>query len=461
MTNLYEYPSAFLSETPRSLSRAARVWCLGGVFWMLVAAGLFLLSYARMGGLASEWGAFCPAGNPGILRQAAFALLVYGWGVPLMFGLSLLICCRDSRWNSDWSRAGAWGWHAVILWGVVSVLGGWGSGISMMPFPFAVWPVLIMACVPTVFFVLCFLWGKSHTLSARESLSGMSVLLAFFYLLGGVFFVFVNPLPAFYRTLAAECTTYGLSFGVCCSFVLSAFIKGDSGTKRPLLFSAYFVFVLAQTLLFTGFRTGAGSPYIIGAAQFLGLVAAIYLCRQGDKMEKSGKNIFVSLLLLLGMGMLGFLYFQTYMGNEFAGSERGLSYFMIMMGGVFSLLSAFLLYAEVPRCTGRDWFSRRALSYPLYLWQAGIIVFIVGMIVVGKGAEASNVLLPQHWQSQALVGSLAFLLWLGGSFLFALHVLLVWTGWGRISGRMILAENEDEFRNAESSLHIEKKEELS
>lgn len=460
MTKLYEYPSAFPSETPRSLSRAARVWCLGGIFWMLVAAGLFLLSYARIGGLATEWGAFCPAGNPGILRQAAFTLLVYGWGVPLMFGLSLLICGRDSRWNPDWCRAGAWGWHAVILWGLVAVLGGWGSGISMMPFPFAVWPVLIMAGVPTVFFVLCSLRRKPHTLSARESLSGMSVLLAFFYLLGGVLFVFVTPLPAFYRTLAAECTTYGLSLGVCCSFVLSAFVKDNSGKKCLLLLSAYFVFVLAQTLIFTSFRTGAGSPYIIGVALFLGLVAAIYLSRQGGEMEKSPKNIPVSVWFLLGMGMLSFLYFYTYMGNEFTGVERGLLYFMIMMGGVFAPLSAFLLYTEIPCCTGRDWFSRRALSYPLYLWQVGILVFIVGMIVVGTGAGASNILSPQYWQAQALVGSLSFLLWLGGSLLFALHVLLVWTGWGRISGRMILSLNEDESPQADSSAQIEKKEEL-
>lgn len=460
MTKLYEYPSAFPPETPRSLSRAARVWCLGGILWMLVAAGLFLLSYARIGGLASEWGAFCPAGNPGILRQAAFALLVYGWGVPLVFGLSLLICGRDSRRNPDWSRAGAWGWHAVIVWGLVAVLGGWGSGISMMPFPFAVWPVLIMAGVPTVFFVLCSLWRKSHTLSARESLSGMSVILAFFYLLGGVLFVFVNPLPAFYRTLAAECTTYGLSLGVCCSFVLSAFVKDDSGTKRSLLLLSYFVFVLAQTLLFIGFRAGAGNPYIIGAALFLGLFTAIYLCWQGGKREQSGKNIPVSMLLVLGTGMLGFLYFHTYMGNEFTGVERGLSYFMIMMGGVFSLMSAFLLYIEIPRCTGRDWFSRRALSYPLYLWQAGIIVFILGMIIVGKGAGASNILSAQYWLAQALVGSLSFLLWLGGSLLFALHVLLIWTGWGRISGRMILAVYEDESRKEDSSAQIEKKGEL-
>lgn len=446
--DLYAHPFAFCPQSPVSLSRSARVWCLGGAVWM--AAGLFflLLSFVKTG-IYPEWGVFCSAMNPGILRQVAVALLIYGWGMPTMWGIALLLLGRGSSFDPAWTRAGAWGWNCLVFGGAAAVLSGNGSGISAMPFPAAVWPALVLAVVPVFLLIARVPDNDSRMWGVKGKLSFMSALLGVFYLAGGTVSVFFVSLPAYFRTLAAECTTFGLASGILVAFALAIHLPERRERRRYEwgYVLSWLVFVLTQSFLFMGLRSGMVDKWVFILLALPGFWSALFLAgRRFGSLKGKWPGIY---WLMAGCWILWgfwyFLYAPSAVSSEFAEVPGAwLVYLLILMMGPFACFSALFLYQKVPSCTGRDWLSRRGLVCPLLCWMGGMIFYYVGMFVAAGRSSEEPVFI--YWREQSWVGTISVLMLLAGVMIFAIHLALVWSGGGRITAMSMIGwSREDVF----------------
>lgn len=433
--DLYGHPPTFPPRIPDSLSRAARVWCLGSITWMGVGLFFLLLSFVKTG-ISPEWGVFCSAMSPGILRQSAVALLIYGWGLPMMWGITLLLLGRGSSVEPAWARASAWGWHGLILGGTVAVLCGHGSGISVMPFPSAVWPALVLAAVPVLVLIASVPVSGSGSWGVKGRLSFMSALLGMFYLTGGTVSVFFVSLPPYFRTMAAECTTFGLAIGILVAFAL-AILLPERQEKRKYEWGcvlSWLVFVLTQSFLFMGFRSGMVDKWVFILLSLSGFLASLFLARGrvgSLKGKWSGIHRLMAVCWLL-WGFWYFLYAPSAVSPGF-GEVPGawLLYLLFLMMVPFACFSALFLYEKLPSCTGRDWLSSRGLVYPLVCWMSGMIFYYAGMFVAAGRSSEEPVFI--YWRAQSWVGTISVLILLAGWMIFAVHLALVWSGRGRIA----------------------------
>lgn len=124
------------------------------LFWLIVAclAGILysaVYAYGFISGDQLIW----PTGR---LFFAFYGALVYGWGIPVLFSDKPEKTCQ-------WWQAVTLCWHACVAIGVISIMGGDGSGVLMMPF--SRWLFPIFAILVSV--MACSVWFRSECWHVR------------------------------------------------------------------------------------------------------------------------------------------------------------------------------------------------------------------------------------------------------------------------------------------------------
>ena len=135
---------ALRSSIDRSLRHPVMFFFTSGALWLALAIVLGLVASAKKH--HPEFLTSFPWLDAGKVDAAHMTALLYGWGAQAAFGMIIWLMARLSR--KECTSAGiillaGHLWNAMIMYGVVKIMMGLGSGIAFMELPKEVWPVMI------------------------------------------------------------------------------------------------------------------------------------------------------------------------------------------------------------------------------------------------------------------------------------------------------------------------------
>lgn len=131
--------------TPK-FSAISLPWLSSSFAWLVVSGILGL--WESLPSSASLLGWHLDVGNVGTVILARHGAFNYGWAGMATIAL-VMYCIRPhvAYWHTT-ARAMAWCWNVIIACGTLSVLGGYGSGMAVMPFaPWILLPLIVVAGV--------------------------------------------------------------------------------------------------------------------------------------------------------------------------------------------------------------------------------------------------------------------------------------------------------------------------
>lgn len=432
---LYDYPGGFALQISPSLSRAARVWCAGGMAWL--CAALLLLGLASFKtGFAPDFLTSSLWTSTGVLLRAGKALLVYGWGCSFLFGLGLLLTGEKSRASFDWCRAAGWGWHLVILIGVLSLCAGAGSGWENMPYPVWLWPGLIFCALPVCRAML----GEALSVEGPRPLSIVlavwSALWALVLMTGGYVFVFWAGVPPFFASAGALAVFWGLVLVALCGFACAWGWRGQPGRCARW---AVFCYGGVCLLGLAGFVPLLGSVYpwiplneggirILLTVALAGLVALSFFRNRDRRGREMGVWFLVAFMWI--SRVLLWHYFPD-SGTGVSGREELI--LILLMAGLVGSCCFYGLLLFVPRCTGRDWPCVKAVARLLPVLSLLCVVWFGLAPFLGTGRGMTAPLLANEAVIQARYMTVFYMCLLAGYAFLSFWVAVVWLGGGRLA----------------------------
>ncbi len=458
---------ALRASIDRSLRHPVMFFFTSGAVWLALAIVLGLIASAKKHfPELLDCLSFVDAGR---VDAAHLSALIYGWGVQAAFGMIIWLMARLSR--KECSNAGtilAVGhlWNLFVMIGVLSIMAGKGSGIAYMEFPIFIWPLLIF----------CYLAITIWSLVQFQVRDAGHVYVSQWYLLAGLLwfpwlavsaflFVFVfegHPLMA---TAIASWFKGSLFFLFFLPTALaSAYYLAPKVTGRPVYsynLALFGFWALACLGPWAGMQKLVGAPipqflpYMGAAAMVLILIPAISVGlnilktvygRQEIVAESPSLRFTSSgIVLFVAYGFLSF-FLHTVPAmkmTQFSYSGYGLD--ILGLYGVFSLCAFGAIYFIVPRITGREWLSRRFISWHFFFSLYGVasivICAVVGGITQGQGIEDVSQPFATMASRASQYGwgvTIAWAFLLFANLFFCLHLLLMWARLGRRSSHPTL-----------------------
>ena len=457
---------ALRSSIDRSLRHPVMFFFTSGALWLAVSAGLGFIASAKkhLPEFLDGWSLF----DAGKIDAAHINALIYGWGFQAAFGMIIWLMARLSRkecTSSGIVLVAGHLWNFAVLFGVVGIMLGMGTGVPWMEFPKAVWPVLLLC------YMLITIWSliqfqvrdAGHVYVSQWYLLAAMLWFPWIYMTANLFvFVFDgNPLMAAGIASWFKGTLFLLFFLPVA--VASAYFLAPKVTGRPVYsynIALFGFWTLAVVGPWAGMQKLTGAPipqflpYAGAAAMVLILVPAIAVAINILKtVSGHGETVTASpALRFTAAGVVGLLTYGILSATthafgfslvQFSYTDYGFD--ILGLYGVFSLCAFGAIYFIVPRITRREWLSRRFISWHFYLSLYGVITVaisaIVGGISQGEGIEAWNQSFlagAGRAQSYGWGVTIAWGFLLLSSLFFSLHLLLMWARLGRRSSHPTL-----------------------
>lgn len=464
-------PGALRASIDRSLRHPVMFFFTSGSVWLALAVVFGLIASAKKHspGFLTSFSWF----DAGKIDAAHMSALIYGWAAQAAFGMIIWLMARLSRKECTTVGTILWAghaWNAVVLYGMVKIMMGSGSGIAWMEFPNEVWPLLLLC-----YGMIC-IWSLVQ-FQVRDA---GHVYVSQWYLLAGLLwfpwimltgwcFVFVfdgHPLMA---TGIAAWFKEGLFYLFFLPIaVASAYYLAPKITGRPVYsynIALFGFWALAFFGPWAGMQKLMGAPipqflpYAGAAAMVLILIPAIAvgyniirtILSHGEIVAQSPSLRFTicGIILFIVFGVLSlFLHtVPTMRLTQFSYSGYGLD--ILGIYGVFSLCAFGAIYFIVPRITRREWLSRRLIKwhffFSLYAIATVVSCAVMGGISQGHGIED----LSQPFGTTATRSSqfawgvtISWAFVLLSNLLFFLHLLLMWARLGRRSSHPTLLKEE-------------------
>ncbi|MGC6467131.1 MAG: cbb3-type cytochrome c oxidase subunit I [Akkermansiaceae bacterium] len=455
------------SSIDRSLRHPVMFFFTSGAVWLAVGIIFGLIASAKKH--APQFLDCCPWLDAGRIDAAHMSALVYGWGCQAAFGMIIWLMARLSR--KECTAAGTilvagHLWNLVVLLGVISIMAGHGSGVTLMAFPSYIWISLFFI------YLMITLWSLVQ-FQVRDA---GHVYVSQWYLLAGllwfpwilitaIFFVFTfegHPL------MAAAIAAWFKS-GIFLLFLLptalaSAYYLAPKVTGRPVYsynVALFGFWSLAFLGPWAGFQRLMGAPipqflpYAGAAAMVLILIPALAvgvnilktIQGHGEVAAQSPSLRFTTsgVVLFLTYGVLSFALHNVPAMRMTQFSYTGYGMDVLAVYGVFSLCAFGAIYFIVPRITRREWLSRRFITWHFFLSIYGVAAIvccaIVGGAIQGQGIEDLSQpfgTMAERSNSYGWGITIAWGFLLVANFFFCLHLLLMWARLGRRSSHPTL-----------------------
>ncbi len=133
------------SSIDRSLRHPVMFFFASGALWLVLSIVLGLVASAKK--RYPEFLTCFSWLDAGKVDAAHMSAMIYGWGSQAAFGIIIWLMARLSRKECTASGIILWAahvWNAVVLYGVIRIMMGEGSGVTYMEFPSEVWPLLLV-----------------------------------------------------------------------------------------------------------------------------------------------------------------------------------------------------------------------------------------------------------------------------------------------------------------------------
>ena len=446
----------------RSLRHPVMFFFTSAAAWLAVALVLGIIASAKSH--APEF-----MGNIGWLvygksQAAHLNTLVYGWGCQAAFGIIIWLMARLSRKecrNPGTILVAGHVWNFAVLFGVIGILSGQGTGVPWMEFPSAVWPVLLVSyvfiMVGSVVQFRCKEGG--HTYISQWYLLGAIVWFPWVYATSNLLIFTFDGHPLMDAAINSWFkSTFILLFfvpvGVGAAYYLAPKVTGRPVHSYSLAQMGFWA--LAVIGPWTGMQKLTGAPipqflpYVGAAATVLFFIPAVTVAVNILKTVR-GHNTTISAsptLRFMIAGIIGLLVLGSIgVCLNFPSSIRyaqfsfaAYGYEVLAMYGFFSMCAFAAMYFVVPRITRREWLSRRFIRWHFYLSIYGMSTIVICTIGGGLLQGAAQEYWNMPWSDAATRGyaygwgtTVSWLFILFANVFFLLHLLLMWARLGRRS----------------------------
>lgn len=393
------------TDSRRKIDRSARLpvlaFVLSGVFWLLAGSALALLASIKLHTpefLADwEWLTF------GRVRPAHLNTMVYGWSSMAGIGVLLWLQARLSRVQLSLPRAltvAAVLWNLVILAGTIAILAGQSTSVEWLEFP--LWTAVLL----TGLFVV--VMAASIMTFRRRQVEHVYV--SQWYLFGAIFWF-----PILY--IAANLVIHGgqvegIALGTA-NWWFAHNVLGIWFTPIGLASAYYFIPkvigrpIHSYYLSILGFWTlaifynWAGTHHLIGGPlpiwiQTVGIVASMMMFIPVITVAINHHMTMVGHFHKLRFSpTLRFIVFgaMSYTAVSVQGSLTALrtvnetthfTHYTIAHAhlGMYAFVAMILfgsLYYIMPRLTGQEWASARAIKIHFWTTAIGMVIYFVGL----------------------------------------------------------------------------------
>lgn len=468
------------AEIDRSLRHPVMFFFTSAAAWLAVSLVLGILASAKTH--SPDFLSYFACFNVGRTMPAHMSTLIYGWGAQAAFGVIIWLMSRLSRQECKKSGiilAAGHFWNLMLSIGTICVLAGSGTGVVWMAFP---QPIMIALAITY------FLIGIWAVISFRVRRGG-HIYISQWYLLAALFWfpwVMISGIlfSQFYlgdgHPLMVTASTAWFRSAMMFLFftpvaAASAYYIAPKVTGRPVY--SYSLAILGFWALaiigpWAGMQRMMGTPtpafiqFLSAGAAILMIIPAIALFVNIIKTAKSHPDAMTyspSLRFTVAgaMGMLVFTVLGAIMSlpgalqyAQFSTAQYGLEITGLL--GFFSMCMFGAIYFIVPRITNREWISVGLISQHFWLFIYGIAFIAVFYTFLGgfmHGYTLEQVGEPHSAAVSRLypyaIGlTTGFVFILVATFMFCVHLLLMWLRLGRRSSHPTLLQ-----RNAHSSPH--------
>lgn len=433
MKSLFKYPASYPPRLDACACSAARFWFLGGLLWLGVALAAFLGAAIKVS-WAPGWASGSPATSIGVLRQIGECALLYGWGLPSMFGISLLLSAGEGFRSDSLDKAGAWIWHFCIAWGLIALGLLKGSGIAGMPFPAYLWPVLILAALPVCRSRFNEYFSFRGEISLPRNIIFSSHLLALLLLTGGFVYVFLAGTHPYYVGLAAKSVQSGLALAVLGGFALVCADSRSGFVTRIPLAAGTGLYILCTAFIMMIEFAAPGGPwnfyeYAPDLTYLARLVIVLSILMLGAR-----KKILSGLVALILVSLWGRM-------------DLWMLLLMILFGGLGSSCSR-VTAVLLPRCRGCDWISRDLMKKTMKAFRIWLVFWLV-VVTLDHFNVTRGWMSGSAWIYGFAVNMMLFLALVVYA-VFGIQILLVWLGGGRLNAQPALNADINEGKEAGS-----------
>jgi len=458
------------SSIDRSLRHPVMFFFASGSVWLVLGILLGFIASAKKH--APEFLDCISWIDAGKVDAAHLSALVYGWGCQAALGMISWLMARLTRKECTASGiilvAGHL-WNLIIMVGIVAILAGQGSGVTLMAFPSYIWVSLL------VVYLMITLWSlvqfqvrdAGHVYVSQWYL--LAGLLWFPWILGSaIFFVFASE----GHPLMAAAVAAWFKSGVFLLFLLptalaSAYYLAPKVTGRPVYsynVALFGFWALALLGPWAGFQRLMGAPipqflpYAGAAAMVLILIPALAVGLNILKTIQDQKELAaqspslrfttsgIVLFIIFGVLSFGLNTVPAIKMTQFSYTGYGLD--ILSIYGVFSLCAFGAIYFIVPRVTRREWLSSRFITWhfflSLYAVASIVCCAIIGGIIQGQGMEDLSQpfgTMAERSNSYGWGVTIAWAFLLVANLVFCLHLLLMWARLGRRSSHPTLLQN--------------------
>lgn len=450
-----------------SLRHPVMFFFTSGAAWLAVALVLGIISSIKMHapGFLSE----CSWFTTGRVQPAHMNALIYGWGVQAALGIIIWLMSRLSRQEcraAGMILAAGHLWNLGVSVGLLGILAGFGTGVSWMEFPTAVWPFLAIS------YALITIWSVIQ-FRVRE---GGHIYVSQWYLLGAIFWfpwiyltanllifvfdanpVFSSAVNAWFRSGLVY--LFFIPVAIASAYYIAPKVSGRPVFSYSLALLGFWS--LAILMPWAGMQKLTGSPIPVflttwgAAATVLFMIPAVAvgvnvlktISFGGETWQNSPSLRFTATgiiaLIVFGVLGMGLNTVSALRYTQFTIANYGMD--VLALYGVFSLCAFGAIYFIVPRITRREWLSGRFISMHYWFSLYGTILIVLFAVFGGlmQGVGQENYLDP--WNSAAGRGTNYFIgitislfFVIGANLFFFLHLALMWLRLGRRSSHPTL-----------------------
>ena len=402
-----------------TIDRSARLPVLffftSSALWLVVASALGFLSSMKLQSpafLDYDWLYFLHYGNS---KPAFVAAFVYGWAFQAGIGVAIWITarlCRVEVKNPLTLIVAGHFWNLGVVLGILGIFGGLATGMEWMQFPPFVWPLLFLAySLVTIWVVMMF----------QRRPRGGQVYISQWYILAACFWfpwcyltanVFIHCLPGAAVMSAAINSWYinNVIFMVLTPLGLaSAYYFIPKILGRPVhsyQLTQVGFWGLALLTGWSGMQKFMGGPLptwmpaIGGAATILMLVPVVTVAIN-HHLTTRGNHGLVQYSPTMRFTVFGavaytvttaaaalFCFFPIAKVTQFTHAAHGFQ--ILAVYAFFSMAMFGAIYFIVPRLTGCEWRSGKAIRFHFWFSTYGI-VSIIGLLFVAGLCQALGI----------------------------------------------------------------------
>ena len=457
------------SNIDRSLRHPVMFFMTSAAAWLAVSIILGVISSAKAH--APEFLDGCGWLTYGRVQAAHVNAFIYGWGFQAAFGIIIWMMSRLSR--QECRAAGTiltagHIWNLIISIGTVAILAGHGTGMPWMEYPAFIWPVLVITYFAIVIwsFVQFKVRPEGHVYISQWYLMAAMIWFPWVFITTNLLLhvfpgnpVMAAGINAWYKS--SLIFLFFVPIGLGTAFYLVPKVTGRPVHSYSLAKLGFWS--LAILMPWAGMQklTGAPIPYFIpylGAAATVmffipAFTAAINLLRtalsSGSAIALSPTLRFtmagiVGLIVMAAAAVLLNLPQSTLKLSQF--SMSGYGFEMLSLYGFFSLVSFGAIYFIVPRITGREWLSRRLITWHFFISIYGIMLIAVVAIFGGLQQGMGQEMFDQPWRDSAAERAYPYAICITFSWciilisnvFFFMHLLVMWLRLGRRSSHPTL-----------------------